>query len=263
MAARFLDTGTPHLLAEVRDGVAILTINRPEARNALGDSVSPMLRNMLAQCEEDDTVGAYLLTGAGAAFCAGGDIKSMAQADDTPPMTTAEKVAQLQERQRLLTGVLVSSRKPSVAALPGPAAGAGLSIALACDLRVAAKSAFVRTAYIRIGFSGDYGVSWLLTRAVGPGRARELMLLSEDVDAARCEQIGLVNKVTDDAELFDTAFEIARKLANGPRKAIGLIKDNLDDAMALDFLSALDNEAPRLYRSADSDEHRAALQGKK
>lgn len=247
MAIRVVDTGTQYLNCEVRDGVAVITLNRPEARNALGDMMTPMIRTTLAQCEADPDVGAYLITGAGKAFCAGGDIKSMSNAAPDP-RPRAEVVAELVTRQRTLTGVLVNSRKPSVAALPGPAAGAGLSLALACDLRIAARSAFIRTAYVRIGLSGDYGVSWLLTRAVGPSRARELMLLSEDVDAERCERIGLVNRVVDDELLLETAFGVAAKLAGGPRAALGLIKDNLDDALALDFLGSMDAEAERMIK---------------
>lgn len=259
MTNRVLDTGTPHLLGEVRDGVAILTLNRPEARNALGDMITPMIRAMLAQCDDDPEVGAFLITGAGKAFCAGGDIKSMGKSPPEARRPAGEAVAELSRRQRALTGVLVASRKPSVAALPGPAAGAGLALALACDLRIAARGAFVRTAYARIGLPGDYGISWLLTRAVGPGRARELMLLSEDVDAERCERLGLVNKVTDDERLFETAFDVAARLAAGPRRALGLIKDNLDDALALDFFASMDKEAERMVGAVGSPESGAAL----
>ena len=99
-----------------------------------------------------------------------------------------ERVASLRLKQRTLTGALVGLRKPTIAALPGPAAGAGLAIALACDIRIAAQSAFVTTAYVRIGFSGDYGIGWLLTRAVGSARARELMFFSDRINATKCEK---------------------------------------------------------------------------
>jgi enoyl-CoA hydratase/carnithine racemase len=176
-----------------------------------------------------------------------------------PSATLEARVADLIQRQRALTGALVGSRKPSVAALPGPAAGAGLSLALACDLRIASTSAYVRTAYARIGLPGDYGVSWLLTRAVGPSRARELMLLSENVDAQRCEQLGLVNLVVSDEDLFPTAFGLAAKLAAGPRQTFASIKDNLDDAQTLDFLASLDAEAERMVRHGGSAETREAI----
>ncbi|HZZ90241.1 MAG TPA: enoyl-CoA hydratase-related protein [Caulobacteraceae bacterium] len=254
-----LETGTDELLGEVRDGVAIFTLNRPAARNALTDRLTPALRAGIARCDADPEVGAFLITGAGRAFCAGGDVKGMGTSEGAATAALDARVAELVKRQRALTGALVGSRKPSVAALPGPAAGAGLSLALACDLRLAAASAYVRTAYVRIGLPGDYGIHWLLTRAVGPGRARELMLLSEDVDAARCEQLGLVNQVVPDEDLFETAFNVAAKLAAGPRQTLAIIKDNLDDASRLDFLASLDAEAARMVEHGASAETQEAI----
>ena len=141
MATGNIDTGTDQLLCEVRERVAVITLNRPEARNALGDILTPALRRMIRERGEDPDVGALLITGAGTAFCAGGDVKGMANASPSVEMTPEQKVARLKERQRTLTGALVAVRKPTVAALPGPAAGAGLAIALACDIRIAAASA--------------------------------------------------------------------------------------------------------------------------
>ena len=158
-----IDTGTEQLLCEVRDGVALITLNRPEARNALSDTLTPALRTTIKERSEDPNVGTLLITGAGTAFCAGGDVKGMAQSNPKVEMTVKEKIAQLKERQRTLTGVLHHCPKPTIAALPGPAAGAGLAIALACDIRIAAESAFISTGYARVGLSGDYGIAWLLT----------------------------------------------------------------------------------------------------
>jgi len=258
MTSRHLDTGADELLGEIRQGVAIFTLNRPQARNALSDRLTPALRAGIAACDADPEVGAFLITGSGAAFCAGGDVKGMA-APGSRTRSVSARVAELVVRQRALTGALVMSRKPSIAALPGPAAGAGLSLALACDLRLASPGAFMRTAYVRIGLPGDYGVSWLLSRTVGPARARELMLLSEDVDARRGEQLGLVNRVVPDDQLFAAAFELAARLASGPRQAIGLIKDNLDDAQRLGFLESLDAEARRMVTHSGSAETREAI----
>ena len=150
---------------------------------------------------DDPDVGALLITGAGSAFCSGGDVKGMGGNSAAPAMSFSDKVARLKERQRTLTGVLVSVRKPTIAALPGPAAGAGLAIALACDIRIAAESTIMTTGYARIALTGDYGISWLLTRLAGTARARELMFLSERIDARRCEALGLVNRVVPDADL--------------------------------------------------------------
>jgi enoyl-CoA hydratase/carnithine racemase len=175
-------------------------------------------------------------------------------------MSLEEKVADLQERQRLLTGALVSVRKPTIAALPGPAVGAGLAIAMACDIRIAAQSAFISTGYARVALSGDYGIAWLLTRLVGTSRARELMFTGEKVDAGRCEAIGLVNRVVADDKLQDEAFALATSLAEGPRLALRYMKDNLDEALLFDFETARDHEAERLIRLTTTADHKEAVQ---
>ncbi len=259
--ARSIETGTNELLCEVRGRVAIITLNRPEARNALSDHLTPALRTMIRVCGEDSSVGALLITGAGTAFCSGGDVKGMgAQTNPAKAaMSADDRVADLQERQRLLTGALVAVRKPTIAALPGPAAGAGLAIAMACDIRIAAESAFLTTGYIRVALSGDYGIAWLLTRLVGTSRARELMFTGEKVEAKRAEAIGLVNRVVPDARLRDDALALATSLAEGPATALRYMKDNLDEALAFDFATARDHEAVRLIKAAKTADHREAV----
>jgi enoyl-CoA hydratase/carnithine racemase len=175
-------------------------------------------------------------------------------------MSYDEKVADLQERQRLLTGALVSVRKPTIAALPGAAVGAGLALAMACDIRIAAQSAFVSTGYLRVGLSGDYGIAWLLTRLVGTSRARELMFTADKVDAARCEAIGLVNRVVPDDKLQAEALAMAKSMAEGPTLALRYMKDNLDEALLFDYATARDHEAERLVRLATTADHREAVQ---
>ncbi|MDE2378271.1 enoyl-CoA hydratase [Bradyrhizobium sp.] len=257
-----IDTGTNELLCVIRDRVAIITLNRPEARNSLSDALTPALRAMIRSCGEDSNVGALLLTGSGQAFCAGGNVKGMGAHRDRKKleMSFDDKVADLQERQRLLTGALVSVRKPTIAALPGPAVGAGLAIAMACDIRIAAQSAFVSTGYARVALSGDYGIAWLLTRLVGTSRARELMFTGDKVDAARCEAIGLVNRVVPDDRLQEEAFTLAKSLAEGPRFALRYMKENLDEALLFDFETARDHEAVRLIRLTTTDDHKEAVQ---
>ena len=154
----------------------------------------------------------------------------------------------------------MATRKPTIAALPGAAAGAGLALALACDIRIAARSAFVSTGYARVGLSGDYGIAWLLTRAVGSARARELMFTAERVDAERCERIGLVNRVVADDTLGAEAFAFAKSLANGPRVALRNLKDNLDDALHIDYATALHREAERLVQASRTADHKEAVQ---
>jgi enoyl-CoA hydratase/carnithine racemase len=257
-----VDTGTSELLCTLRDRVAVITLNRPEVRNALSDDLTPALRTMIKTCGENPEVGALLITGAGTAFCAGGNVKGMGAHRDKQKleMSYDDRVAELQERQRLLTGALVSVRKPTIAALPGAAVGAGLAIAMACDIRIAAQSAFVSTGYLRVGLSGDYGIAWLLTRLVGTARARELMFTAEKVDALRCESIGLVNRVVPDAKLQEEAFALARSMADGPTIALRYMKDNLDEALQFDFATARDHEAVRLVRTTMTADHREAVQ---
>src|SRR3569623_3811730 len=210
-----IDTGTDELLCVIRDRVAIITLNRPEARNAMSDNLTPALRNMIKACGEKRVVGVLLITGAGTAFCAGGNVKGMGANRDKAKLAMShdERVADLQERQRLLTGALVAVRKPTIAALPGPAVGAGLALAMACDIRISAQSAFVATGYARVALSGAYGIAWLLTRLVGTARARELMFTGDKVDAAKCEAIGLVSRVVPDEKLQGEAFALAYSLA--------------------------------------------------
>ena len=257
-----IDTGTDELLCVVRDRVAIITLNRPEVKNAMSDTLTPALRTMIRTCGENPDVGVLLITGAGKAFCAGGNVKGMGAHRDKKKleMSYDEKVADLQERQRLLTGALASVRKPTIAALPGPAVGAGLAVAMACDIRIAAQSAFVSTGYLRVALSGDYGIAWLLTRLVGTARARELMFTAERVDAARCEAIGLVNRVVPDEKLQEEAFALAKSMAEGPTLALRHMKDNLDEALLFDFATARDHEAMRLMRLATTADHKEAVQ---
>ena len=257
--ARTIDTGTDELLCEIDQRVATITLNRPQARNSLSDHLSPALRRMIKQCGDDPEVGALLITGAGDAFCAGGDIKGMAGNTPKAEMSLDEKIADLRIRQRTLTGALVAVRKPTIAALPGAAAGAGMAIALACDIRIAAESAIMATGYARIGLTGDYGIAWLLTQLVGTSRARELMFTAERISSARCEALGLVNRVVPDAELRATAFAFARSLAEGPALAFAGMKNNLDHATTSDFLSSLDQEADSMVRAARTNDHKEAV----
>ena len=256
----FLDTGTDELLAELRDGVAILTLNRPGSRNALSDTLSPALRRSFAHIRDDADVRCVLLTGAGTAFCAGGDVKGMgSRGPSAVPRTPEEAVADLTERQRTLTGALYALPQPTIAALPGPAAGAGLSIALACDLRIAAASAFVTTGFANVGLSGDYGASFFLTQLVGTAKARELFFTGERVGAETCLALGIVNRVVPDERLREEALEFATRLARGPTVAYGFMKQNLDRAMRTDLDTCLAQEAEGIVRSAQTADHREAV----
>ncbi len=255
------DTGTEQLLATLNDRVATLTLNRPEARNALSPDLSAGLRRAITWAATTPEVGAVLLTGAGSAFCSGGDVKAMgARNEDSSSAPSLDaQFQELRARHHGIAGALTALRKPTVAALPGPAAGAGMAIALACDLRIAASSAFLTTGYANIGLSGDYGIAWLLTRVVGPGRARQLMLTSERVTADSALELGLVNQVVAAEQLAEAAMAMAGKLARGPSVALAYIKDNLDEALTIDHGTAIDREADRLLKSRGTNDHREAV----
>ena len=258
--ARLIDTGTDELRCEVRERVAVITLNRPQARNSLSDQLSPALREVIRFCAEDAQVGAVMITGAGAAFCAGGDVKGMGSASNPAKRdwTTAQRVADLQDRHRRLTGALVALRKPTLAALPGPAAGAGLSIALACDLRVASASVKITTAFAKVGLSGDYGGTYFLTQMLGSARARELYLMSPVLTAPEALALGLVTKVVPDAEVDAAAHELAMSLAQGPSVTLGYIKKNINNAEHMSLEACFDAEAMNHSRSGETADHKEA-----
>jgi enoyl-CoA hydratase/carnithine racemase len=255
-----LETGTDELLAALHGNVAVVTLNRPQARNSLSDILSPAFRQLLPKLAENPLVRCLMVTGAGTAFCAGGDVKGMgASAGQSKPRTREEIVEELRVRQITLTGALYHFPKPTLAALTGPAAGAGLSIALACDLRIAAASAFVTTGFANIGLSGDYGASFFLTQLVGSSRAKELFFSSERVGAERCEALGIVNRVVPDERLREEALAWAHELAAGPTVAYGLMKQNLDRALRTDLETCLAHEAEGLIACAGTEDHREAV----
>mgnify|MGYP003627374727 CR=1 FL=1 len=254
-----IDTGATTLLCEIRERVAIITLNRPEMRNAMGDEITPFIREQIKARGADDRVGAIILTGAGTAFCAGGNVKGMG-ANRPQTMTPEERIADLKWRQQGLTGAIRSLRKPTIAALPGAAAGAGMALALACDMRIAAESAFLTTGYRNVALSGDYGIAWMLSQLVNSAKARELMFTAARVPAAEAERLGLVNRVVPDAELQDAAFALAKEMANGPAAAMAAMKDNLDDAATISFAEALDREAERLVPLSAHPDHKEAVQ---
>jgi enoyl-CoA hydratase/carnithine racemase len=250
------ETGTDELRCSVEERVAVVTLNRPEARNALTLEMKRALAALLPALGADPGVGCVLLIGAGGAFCAGGDTKKMAR-EGNPPSP--------EERKRLLRfehgipAALHRLEKPTLAALAGPAAGAGFSLALACDLRIAAESAFATTSYVKLGLSGDYGGAWFLTQLVGSSRAREILFLGDRLDAAALERLGLVNRVVPDAELEREALALARRLAAGPPVALRYMKDGLNRALTDPLEACLDLEADRMVQSACTEDYVEAV----
>ncbi len=258
--SRSIDTGTQDLQARVEAGVAILTMNRPERRNAMSAEMLAGMELALRDAETAEDVGCVVLTGAGGAFCAGGDVKSMAERGRRggPSLSLDARIHRQRLSQRNTAGRIYEMPKPVIASLPGAAAGAGLSLALACDLRIAADTAILTTAFARVGFSGDYGGTWFLTKLVGPAKALELYYLSERLDAKQALQLGLVNRVVPDAALEEQTLALARQLASGPSVAYRYMKENVHRAGVADLEDCLDLEATHHVHAGLTEDHREA-----
>lgn len=255
-----IDTGTEELLCDIQQRVAVVTLNKPHKKNALGDILTPALRVLLPELERRADVGCVLLTGAGKAFCSGGDVSEMGSASASPaPAGLETRIADLTRKQQALTGRLYHLAKPTLAALPGAAAGAGLSLALACDLRVAADDAFLITAFRNIGLSGDYGATWFLPRLVGLARAKSLFYLSPRLSAPEALAIGLVDRVFPAASFREDALQYAIELANGPTQALVRMKQNLQAGLDQSLEESFALEARNMIESGGGDEARAAI----
>lgn len=255
-----IDTGTTDLLANLEGGVLTLTLNRPEARNAMSGAMNEALGKQLAWAELEPTVKCVVLTGAGNGFCAGGDVKGMDSRNSGggEPATLDEAIHRQRLNQRATAGKLFKMPKPTLAALPGAAAGAGLSLALACDLRLMARTAIMTTAFARVGFSGDYGGTYFLTQLVGSAKARELYYLSERVNAEEALRLGLANWVCEPADLQAKAREVALRLASGPTVAYRYMKENLNRAMAGEWDDCMDLEATHHVHCGQTADHKEA-----
>ena len=252
-----------HLLFERDGAVAWITLHRPERLNALSNEMLRGLAEALDTCASDDAVRAVVLTGAGdRAFCAGGDVKGMAErtggARDGSAPGLDGRIEGLLASMRATSLVLHTMPKPTIAAINGYAMGAGLSLALACDLRVMAAEAQLGTAFAGVALAGDYGGTWFMSRLVGTGRARELYLLNERVSAERALELGLVNWVVPRAELRAKTEEIAGRLASGPTKTLGMMKASLVAAAQTDLESLLAIEARHQVLSGTTEDHREA-----
>jgi 2-(1,2-epoxy-1,2-dihydrophenyl)acetyl-CoA isomerase len=243
----------PDLLEEIAGGVAVLTLNRPDRLNALSEEMVRSLCEALARLNTDAAVGAIVLTGAGRGFCSGGDVKRMAVAEQTLE-DRHEGLRWRHESVRLLRTI----GKVVIAAVNGPAAGAGMSLALACDLRLAGRSARFRTAFAGVGFSGDFGGSWSLTRLVGTAKARELYYLNPQIGAEEALRLGIVMRVTEDDVLMEEAMAMARQIAQGPRVAFAFMKRNLHAAETEPLAAVLDMEALGQAQTGMTEDHREA-----
>jgi 2-(1,2-epoxy-1,2-dihydrophenyl)acetyl-CoA isomerase len=249
-------TGTDVVRVTLHDRVAVIMFTRPERRNALHPEMREPITRALDEFAVRDDIGCIVMTGAGTAFCAGGDVKGDV-AERAALDVDSRAAALLADAQ--LAQVLHEHPKLTVAAVNGPAVGAGMALALACDFRIAAESARLVTGWARLAFSGDFGGAWFLTRLVGPSRALELLVSNASLDARDAHALGLVNRVVPDAEFAEAWMAWAEELASGPTDAFSGMKANVHDALHLSLAEALPRETGRMVASGGTDDHREAV----
>ena len=248
-----------HLLEVIDRGIATLTMNRPEARNALSPSMMAGLEEAMPRLASDPKVRVVVLTGAGGAFCAGGAVKGFAGANAKAAQRPSfeDRVEGLRSSTELVQH-LHEMPKPTIAVISGPAAGGGLSFALACDIRIAVETAKLTTAFSKIAVSGDYGGSYFLTQLVGTAKARELYFSADIILAPEALQLGMLNQVYPEAEFEQKAKAYVERLAALPPIAIEYMKKNLNKALDGSLADVLDLEADHMTRTFDTLDHRNA-----
>lgn len=248
---------------EQEGAVATITLNRPEALNSMNPEMLDTMYSVAERAANDPAVRCVVVTGAGRAFSAGGDVKSMAQGrligGDAPAAAAArpDPVAALRQQEEI-SRLLAEMPKPTICALNGVAAGAGMSVALAADLRIASDQARFTTAFAKVGFSGDFGGTWLLQRLLGPAKAKELYFLSDMISAQDALALGLVTKVVPHDQLMDETMALARRLAAGPTLAFGRMKDNFVFGATNTFDATLNREAQNMIASGATEDHKSA-----
>jgi 2-(1,2-epoxy-1,2-dihydrophenyl)acetyl-CoA isomerase len=241
------------LRVEVEDAIATITLDRPDALNALTIGLKEDLRRAILDAGDDDAVRVIVLTGAGRAFCAGQDLRERLQPDVAP------LAVEIRDRYNPLIRAIRDGPKPVIAAVNGVAAGAGASLAFACDVRLAADSASFVLAFARVGLIPDSGATWLLPRLVGASKAAELALMNEPLSAADAERFGLVARVAPAADLIGEAHRIAAGLAALAPRALALTKQALSASQRSTFEEALELEAELQGQAGDSDDHREGI----
>jgi 2-(1,2-epoxy-1,2-dihydrophenyl)acetyl-CoA isomerase len=245
------------LLIDVSDRIATLTFNRPNRLNALSDEMIAQTIAALERFGTDPEIGCIILTGAERGFCAGGDVAAMSQAHAAGGGGSSfEARVDRQRAIHRLSALLYEMPKVSIAAINGAAAGAGLGIALACDLRIVSDKAKLTTAFAKVGFGGDFGITWPLTRLLGEAKAKELMFLSDILSAEEALQLGLVSRVVPHPQLTAAARELAARIAKGPQVSYRYMKENVRLASTQDYRTLLDREAWTQLRCGDTEDHR-------
>ena len=228
------------LLYEVKDGIATLTLNRPDRLNALGGSLREDLYDAVTRSAADPEVRVMVITGAGKGFCSGGDVKAMGEAKaGQRERPLIEKIAPGRDRTLL---AMREAPQPIIAAVNGAAAGAGMNLALGCDIRIASTAARFTQAFVKRGLHPDWGGTYFLPRVVGTAKACEMIFTGDVIDAAEAERLGIVSRVVAPEELMHTAYELARRIAAGPPVAIRLAKKSIYANADLDLRGALQVE---------------------
>lgn len=243
------------VLFETRGAVAVITLNRPESLNAMNPEMLDTMFRVGQRAAEDPAIRAVVVTGAGRAFCAGGDVKGMAERNSSGGEGSVVSRVEVLRQQEEISLLLQEMPKPTICAVNGVAAGAGLSVALATDLRVASDQARFTTAFAKVGFSGDFGGTWLLQRLVGPLKAKELYFLSDILSAQQALDLGLVTKVVPHDSLMVETMALAEQLAAGPTLAYGRIKDNFTFGATNSFGDTLQREAENMIASGKTQDH--------
>ena len=261
-----VDSGSTTTRGWIDEGVGIIQLNRPERSNALHVEMYDAVPRLIETYEADDAVGCILLCAAGRAFCAGGDVQAgversrrIAAGEESAEEPPGSEDGSLLAQQARMVTMLQASPKLSVAAINGPAVGAGVGIALSTDLRVFGEAGSLVTGWGKLAFSGDFGGTWFLQRMLGHARALELLISGERLAAQRCLELGLANRVVADDQLEAASLAWAKEIAAGPTKTYGLMKENLLDAAAMSLEEALPGESRRMRASGQSEEHREAV----
>jgi 2-(1,2-epoxy-1,2-dihydrophenyl)acetyl-CoA isomerase len=245
-----------HILQTLEHGLLTITMNIPERRNALNTEIALLLLSAVQRANDDPEVRAVLLKGAGGTFCVGGDIKRMVDPNDPPPSFEAK--ASMMSRTMQITRTIHQMTRPVVAAVEGAAAGAGLSLALACDFRVVGETAKITTAFAKIAVSGDYGGIFYLTKMLGSAKARELILQSPVLTGREAHALGIMTRVVPDTDVGAVAFEMATSLAQGPTVALGYLKKNINNAEECSLDAYLDTEAMHQCRCLQTADYQEA-----
>lgn len=261
-------TKTPeaHVIREVNreNGVATLTLNRPDRLNSLSNDLLSSLAAELAAVADDDSIRAVILTGSGRAFCAGADTDEMAGGEGDGPHKPGEGGPEALRRgfrlaRKVILGVY-EMEKPVIAAVNGPAVGAGFDLACACDIRIASESARFMAAYVHVGLFPGYGGTWLYPRLVGSAKAAELMFTGNYMEVDEAFRLGMVNQVVPAEELIETANKMARKIAAGPPIAIRLAKTMMRRGMSMDLETSLEMSAAVESITLSSYDHLEGMQ---